>query len=578
MTRKSRSLLDRETRILIEALAEAPDDPAILVNVADVDPHDFFLFMREESLLNDRVAKRLYQAALERRDVGRDISPRASGLGGAFSKEYAAHVRALDQQINQLLPLGIRAPRQNKNVPFQTDKLLLSLASIGIPVQTGIAIAEKVLEFQERRDIATGELDTGALRLGVLRAIYSLPRNIIDRSIADHWATRYAQRYGNPKVRTTLQFDASERRPLSYSLIRDRVIPALIERVLGVGVAEARAGGISTQDLDSIAKQILEVALSLPAYNIRFELLLDIAEELSTQPPHPWFVRSWLFSDTVRYDLERAGSHAARLKKLWDSGQTNLYRHSAVECIHHSASAFLGYYGAFLGPEYLEPVHRLAKYINGLRHGRVYTAWDHLRITQMPGDMRACGEDIGEFAEHIDIITRNMNDAPATKWRDFRGWATGLHGTVRKVLMSRREELDNPIAQGALSTGKGLYDLVRSLISRRVDAPLSGEDGPLPALSLTTRRDRIRVLAIGDAAQVRQLRSYLTDTSPLNRPPLLVFCSSSVEVKTRDLVAGTKRVKLIGPANAMTMYRSADPHRTSEMLLSMESEEHENLA
>lgn len=551
---------------LLRTVVEAGDDVTRLVELADIDPEDFLRFMQREGLVEDRVARRIHQASFGAREAG----PRATIVDrtrSSFLRDFREYALTLDRSINALIPDGIRTPRQRQRVPFETERLLLSLASIGIPVLHGISITERLVDYLERHDLVTGGLDTGSLRTGVMRAIYSLPRDTVDRKVADRWAARYAQRYGNPRTRTSLRFPSGAVKLLSYKLVRTRIVPSLISRVLGVSVAEARVGGLSTQDLDSIAKQVLEIAQGLPAYEISSEVLLDLAVELSTQPPHPWFVRNWLLTDTVRYDLGRARNHALRLRRFWDDGNFSLYKHSAIECIHHSSSALLGYYGAFLGSDYLQPLHQLSTYLGGLRAGDVFGGWSHMRIAQMPGDLHAIGSTLDGLAEQVNGIARNVNDIPVTKWHDLSEWAETLYNVVRRLLVTRRRELDRPIESGAISTGDGLAQVIRALLVRTTGTRIIESKRSIPAFTLTSESGReVLVYVIEGERHVERLSGEL-GLSVDTRLIQLVFCSERTESDVRRIVAGSAASQLVEARNIRAIYSAQNPRPIVQSLI-----------
>ncbi len=451
----SELIVSDDEYLLLCAIADGADDPRRIAALLDADPSDVRQFLEEVGAVEDPAAQRLLRAALEHRQAklpgavrGIERSQERRPAWQALLSQFEEELRSLDAEVNSQLPRAIRSPRaNNRREAFSSEKVLRSLAGIGIPVGDGLSILENVSRFLPSSKTRLAQLTTADIRRAVLSAIYDLDVPA-DRPVSvQEWGDRYARRYGNPDIRIRVVDHNQGERVLDYRFVEDEIIPTLVERILGVPLEVARQGGVGVKDVNLMSRAIVEHVQNLNLYHIHRKTLEALAFDLAVQPPHPWFVSSWKMSDTVRYDLDKAAAHRALLNRTLNSGKWEFFKHALAECVHHSCSALLGYYGGFLGASYLHPLYQLSTYLHLEDPDRRQQLNRFSRVSQLPGDLAGIGESPEALSQVLAKMRRMINSPPDHRLPELAVQAARLYEMVRGVITTRVEQVDEPLAR-----------------------------------------------------------------------------------------------------------------------------------
>jgi len=301
---------------------------------------------------------------------------------------------------------------------FHSERLLSSLAGLGIPFSVAFQVVAEVVETLVRRGGQTNDLlTTRDLRRIVYDIIQEMARRESSHSAAAEWINQYARRYGNPEKRLEVKI-AGTRQPLTFALLEKMLIPILVSRATR-GCFE-QLPMLSRSARLKMSREILDAINGIRQYYVEVDTLHAIAWDLATQPPHPWFVESSGFSETVEYDLDR-GVHwsdevqaaAARLNL-----SVSHIRHDVQESCHHFCSAILGYYGAFLGVGQLAPLRQLQWHLN---HRDDDHRWPGMVIGDLWRDLAYLGFSGNVFKMKINTVAKRVYDFGVEDTRDWAG-------------------------------------------------------------------------------------------------------------------------------------------------------------
>ena len=395
---------------------------------------------------------------------------RTSPTAPALDEQLAARLAEIDDRINALLPGRLVAPTRNfAPEPFSSEKLLLSLAALGMPPRLTLRIADVLDRYLV--DVVEGvdTITTAHIRKAVSLAIYGLAGSISSEPNADLWGDRYARRYGNPDERIqVIQRDGTSEF-LDYTFVKSRLIPHVVEHVFDTRYERVRDTVIRKQDFRAMSREILEHVKGLNLYSIRYKTLFNLVRDLATQPPNPWFVEDAFIPEIVEHELQRAGEHRAPLEDRWSAQNLSMYRHSLGELIHHSSSALLAFYGAFIGAGHLRPLHQLVHNLQMVEEDQNPVLWDFYRMSQLEGDLEAVGESRGGLYRLAQRIQNNVNDVPDRKLRAVGDDGERLFNVVESVIRGRVRgvnEVVERVTSGDELTLTELEQLMIEVLSR----------------------------------------------------------------------------------------------------------------
>lgn len=313
-----------------------------------------------------------------------------------------------DSNINQLIPLQVISPTTNDfPEPFRSEKILSSLFELGIGIEAGFHVLDilkkPLFSFLQGRE----EINTSDLRQMVSRAIYNLEAAEFDEYRIQEWGDRYSRRYGQAEKRVKVLDDKGNESLLDFKFIREKLIPDLIEGELQVSYSVVRSTITADMNLRHMVNEIFANIKRLNLYSISYATLLGISKDMAIQPPHPWFVQRPFDNPTISYDLGRAERHCARMAEFFDQSDIYSCRHSCLECIHHSCSAILAYYGAFIGCGHLTPLYNLIHTLKIFRDNEML--WEYTSIKQIEGDLQAIEITFLDFMAHLLETKKNIS-------------------------------------------------------------------------------------------------------------------------------------------------------------------------
>ena len=163
--------------------------------------------------------------------AGRDINLTNSK---SFSEELYKRLSSIDKRINDNVTAKIYCPTRNKSLEaFSSEKMLLSLYGLGMPIDAGLTVCERVEEQILNVVEDVDQVTTAHIRKAVSLAIFNLDPCDYGSNSVEEWGDRYARRYGNTLERIKVLHKDGSEDYLDYRFLKETVIPHLITRLLG---------------------------------------------------------------------------------------------------------------------------------------------------------------------------------------------------------------------------------------------------------------------------------------------------------------------------------------------------------
>ena len=328
---------------------------------------------------------------------------------------FEGRLTEIDKAIAGVLPKGIRSPVSKQQVPFESKQLLQSLVSVGMPVTVAFEVVNGIQSDLEKAAKASESVSTRQLRGLVADAIHSLAPSGTGDGRVDQWMLSYARRYGHSEDGLTVVRSGDEH-ALDYAYLKEYVIPEVIHEVTKKEQSEIDKELITGSAVTKMASTLLHTANNLGIYKLRHDSLLGIALDTAVKPPHPWFVRCSGLSDSVKYDLDRASKWMDELHVKGRSGVSSSTKHAIGESLHHSASAILGFYGAFLGVGYLAPLSQL---IYRLSCKEIQPEWTFCHIQDLVQDLSQHGVTRHQLKTDLCWMSKRARSITANRLQDW---------------------------------------------------------------------------------------------------------------------------------------------------------------
>jgi len=322
--------------------------------------------------------------------AGRDILVNPKSLSVLLSEYF----NEVDQEINKFLPNRILSPtRNNQDELFSSERMIRSLLRVGLPIEACFILLDILPQYLQEVVAQEEQTTTHHLRIAVIRAIYNIEGEYT-MSQRETWGDRYSRRYGVPNHRIRILESSGDYVLFDYRYIEKEILPHMFLRLTGIEGVEPETIATS-QDIDQMTFDIFEGVRSLHLYLVPYTCVLQIAEALAMQPPHPWFVAADTKERTIRYDKDRIDHH----KRVIQSNKaTDLEKWNSVsECITHSCSSILAYYGAYIGATKYAALNSLAGLVDVLLKGDELTIWGDNQIQNLPADLSSCGLTASQF-------------------------------------------------------------------------------------------------------------------------------------------------------------------------------------
>lgn len=366
--------------------------------------------------------------------------------GNLYNNSYPIneHIRKIIREIDGKIngKIKIYSSTQSKEQDFSSEKMLLSLFSIGIPIDAGIKICQGVESHFSNLDSVITSISTTEIRSIICSIIYRLKEEDFGRSTIKIWGGKYIRTYGHPEQRIIVLHKNGSQETLDFRFLKDDFLPHVISQILGFDSKKINKI-MSKESISEMAEEILSYVKSLNLYNIRYKTLFHITYDIAVQPPHPWFSEQAFMSDIIKYDLSKSANHINNFQIYMERNEVLHYWHACIESVRHSCSAVLGFYGCYMGTKEYSPLTNLINVLQIYKDNDFYF-WSFLKIKQIEGDLLAIESNLESFCRILIKINQQIfiNDPTIEKCNNMALKANDLHEEVVK-LITNRDNLEN---------------------------------------------------------------------------------------------------------------------------------------
>jgi hypothetical protein len=319
------------------------------------------------------------------RDGGTPISLRV---------ELEEKIRQTDLQVNSCYPAKIHSPTTRENTSFSSERLINSLSSMDIPIPAIIDALElavpEIVNLRSKID----QLSTSNIRKAISNALYKLNIERHGEPNILKWGDHYVRRYGNPDKRILVICEGGVMEPLNYPFIKKKIIPDMLEQIIGVDKVNNYLGSFRSIEVKHMAEQILAHIKNLNLLRINYSTIIALSKDLALQPPHPWLVSKSFDREIVNYDFERAVHHKGKVEEALAFGGMTSTLYSTKECLHHSCSGILARYGMYMGCGYMTPFYNFRFHVN--------------RLNRNPNMDLSCCTELVKLVSHLSEIGTNV--------------------------------------------------------------------------------------------------------------------------------------------------------------------------
>ena len=363
--------------------------------------------------------------------------------GEELHEKITKRLSEIDKEINDIIPFKILAPTRNNNLEeFSSEILFSSLSRIGVSIVAAFIVIETVGEHLKKLSQENNKLSTSHVRSAVASTINNLDPIRFSPSNIQKWSDRYIRRYGAPDTRIKVLNINGDDENFDYNFIQKIIIPHIIKRTLNVNYENVKDEFIKSQNISAMCEEIFDAVRSLNLYFIPYKTVLYIAESLALQPPHPWFVSPTTQHGIVEYDIDRARDHAKLMIEALNMESPHQSIHSCIECISHSCSAILAYYGSFIGAKHLAPLSSLLNMIDLCEEQKNVTLWENCSIKQIIGDLQSIGYSISDTKRLLLKIHKSMSyNLNHEKIKSLTKSVIELNN-ISESLIQKRKEID----------------------------------------------------------------------------------------------------------------------------------------
>ncbi len=306
-----------------------------------------------------------------------------------------------DEEINSIIPDGVTMAKVGEKSPFCSEKILLSLLKIGMPLELSIYTLETVLKDILDLVHANKTLCTKEIRRIVSDAIRRMEG--VSKNDSDEWSYRYTRKYGHDNRQVQIyNCPDGTAKMVSYSII-STIVKDAFRKIIPSEAVEA----IPRAQMDQISEQIVEFINGCDLYYFDYDLLVNMIIELSRQPPHPWIITKDTRESIKEYDIQAINSNINKLNTNTSikEGETYCY----TEIIHHASSLLLQKYQWFLGAKDLSSFHILKILINKYVNTELNDLLDDHPVARMEKDLVLAGHTINEFQAMLNNIEYMLN-------------------------------------------------------------------------------------------------------------------------------------------------------------------------
>jgi hypothetical protein len=302
--------------------------------------------------------------------------------------------------------------RQDKKLSFSSEALCGSLVTIGIPISISFEVIESVLpllrNFCDASHGSPCEVSTNEIKRCVLQTLaglqFRLPLKENEKTTTQEevatWSTAYVRRYGGAGMYLQI-IDAGEVLDLDYDYLKERFIPHLLERVLGMekgsDVVEKYSGFFTSSVIQKMATEIITFANTLNIYTINYKTLYFLAKEIVLQPPHPWMVNQQTIEPVVAYNIDRIKDHYDCICGEFSKTLPEYFLSAAYECVAHASATILAQYGCMLGVESKYGLTELIRMCQMKLKGKNIVMWEFCKLDDLENDLKKSGYTLQTF-------------------------------------------------------------------------------------------------------------------------------------------------------------------------------------
>ena len=354
-----------------------------------------------------------------------------------------------DERVNNTIPHSlISKTEDNTPTPFSSERLLVSLVMLGIPLPEALSVMDNVEELLKKhvKKHPSEFVTTWHLRKLVFDSLNLLDPKEHDRSEIEKWGSAYARRFGNPDNRISIVLDNGESEYLTFYYLVEQFIPTLISEIMNLPIDHIKSELISNKDIQRIANELISIVQFMHIYEINYETLYRMARDIAVNPPHPWMVNKGFDSELIKYDINRATEHSKGMIQLLDDNDLPNCRHKCIECLDHSSSALLAYYGLFMGTK---PFFNLFRILNLVEKNPLL--WKNLMIRQLEGDFASIGKSLMDFQILLGKAKRLHGAYKRDKLEQLVNRVEEINSYIFEVLKHRQNIQDSIIQMGKLN-------------------------------------------------------------------------------------------------------------------------------
>lgn len=335
---------------------------------------------------------------------------------GAIQARFAELDSKVSDEFGKLVA---RNPAGHPNIDFSSERLFSSLAMIGIPAKVALNIVFNIFPYIEDTIVRDGPpFSTAHIRRAVSNAIQTMLGTGLERNQRQELASKYARNYGNPKHINMILLRDGQTQPLDYRYINDAFLPELFNHISGKRVNTAKV--ISNKNYSHMAGEIIDCVRRLGVYQIRYDTLLALAEDLAIQLPHPWIIYSGNREATIKHDIERSTYHLGVV--LDERSNLAEFWRSAEECLDHTCSLLLAHYTCPIGGGTYAPANTLRNLTRLRASGdhQNLALWEYSPISDFDKDLVQIGENIDEFHAKLKGLQRAIANGREDKLEFIR--------------------------------------------------------------------------------------------------------------------------------------------------------------
>ena len=221
----------------------------------------------------------------------------------------------IDKEISGAIGDPVSPTADGAVIKYSSEKLFTSLIHVGLSPINAFGLIQDVGRYiTDEIQLDKSRFSTAHIRKAVSNAILESPKLQMSRSDRRSQANKYARNYGNPLQITMVVYSNGDSTPIRYEYIMKTLLPNIIGKYTNnvkvfrfhgndpdnFGIDQK--GVLSINNLSHMAQELLNSVRRLGVYQIRYQTLFAIGEELALQLPHPWIVSSQSRIDTVLHE------------------------------------------------------------------------------------------------------------------------------------------------------------------------------------------------------------------------------------------------------------------------------------